>query len=751
MIRADAAAKVAGTARYTVDAAAPGMLHAKLLRSGRVHARVIAVDAAAARAVPGVHAVLTAFDLAPVPMPVYGYYIKDQPILTDHVRYRGDPVAAVAAETEAAALAALRLIRVTYADLPAVPDIAAALAPDAPALFPEAPFGIVPAYGAGAAGRLRPVPNVCFDFTYTRGAPDAFAACDHVWEDRFSFPRMTHAHLEPFVCLARWHADGLLEIETSNQNPFPLRRELGRIFGIPETRIAVRVPFVGGGFGAKNNCKTEPLAALLAQVTGRPVRLCLTMEEGFLTNTQHAATIRLRTGAMADGTLVARSAEVLLDAGAYADGSPLVAERAAYRAAGPYRWAHVQAAAACVMTNTAPAGPFRGFGGTQVTWAGESQIDMIARRLGRDPLDLRRQNLLAPGEAYAPGDTPLDSDVAAVMDLVADAMGRSRAPGRGLGLAIGFKDGGGVNKPAQARVKANAAGDVWLACGSVEMGQGAQTAMAAVVAGVLGCDPGRVTVAPIDTRHTPFDQGTNASSGVAVMGRAVQAAAEGLRDQVLEFAAARLGLPASDLVLVDWAVAHGNERRPLAPMILRHFGGTGFEFTAEGFWKQPNDPAAPMGSPCPFWEVSVAGAEVSVDEGTGRVTVHRLIVASDAGHALAPDVVRGQDEGGALMGLGQALFERMLWDGGTLVNIDPLRYRMPMAEDLPADFRSLAHAQGLGPGPGGAKGVGEGAILPVAAAIANAIDDAAGVRITALPLSPDRVLAALAARGAVDD
>lgn len=754
--RADAPAKVTGTARYTADVRLPGMLHAKVLRSPHAHARLVTVDASRARALPGVRAVLTRDDLDGV-APGYGYFVKDQPVVAaDKVRYVGDVVAAVAADTEAIALDALALISVVYEPLPAVPDIDAALAESAEELFPEEPLGAVPAYGRGAAGYLRPRKNVCYEFRYETG-PDGswggeavWSECDHVFTDTFTFSRMNHFHLEPFVTVADVRGEQA-EIWTSTQNPFPLRKELARVLGIPESRIRVNVPFVGGGFGAKNNCKTEPIAILLSRLAGRPVRYCLTTEEGFLTLSQHSAVITVKTGVKADGTFVARESKVLLDAGAYSDGSPLVAEKAGYRMPGPYRWKHIRSSCEAVLTTTTPAGPFRGFGGPQSTWASESQVDMIARRLGMDPYELRMKNLLRLGEPFVPGESGLDSDMALGLRLVASELGyfgRERVPNRGMGLAVSLKDGGGVNKPATARVKIATSGDVYLNCGTIEIGQGAHTALTQVVADVLGCPREKVVYAPVSTDVTPFDQGTNASSGIAVMGQAVQRAAEDVRARVLEFAASQLDCKPADLVLQNWAVRRGDdpaaEPAPLVPMIMRAFGGTGFEFSGEGFHKAVSSHEAPLEAPCVFWENGWAGAEVAVDPDTGKITVLQLVASGDVGKAINALTCRGQDEGAAMMGYAQALFEEMRFDsGGLLLNGEALDYRVPLAEDLPGRFVSITQEQGHGPGPFGSKGAGEGALVPVAAAIANAVQDATGARITSLPLTPERVFSAL--------
>ena len=748
--RIDADLKVTGAARYTTDLELPRMLHAKTLRSPHAHARLASIDASAARTMPGVHAVITRDDLKGL-NPTYGYFIKDMPIVAiDKVRYIGDPVAAVAAETEEQAVRALERIAVRYEELPTVATIEAALAPDAAALFETPQMGIVPAYGVGASGFKEPMKNVCYRFAYTFGDKAAFARADHVFTDEFRFSRLQHYFLEPFVALARVEA-GQIELWTSTQSPFALRKELARVFNHPEQAIRIHVPLMGAGYGGKNNCKAEPIAILLAKLAGRPVRFCMTQEENFLTQSQHAAVHRLETAVAKDGRFIARRARVLLDAGAYSDASPLVAEKAGYRSHGPYRWEHVDSAADCVMTNTTPAGPFRGFGGTQASWASESQIDMIARRLGIDPVALRKKNLLKLREAYCPGESGMDSDLAEGLDVVCREIGYGRGVkkrGRGVGIAIGFKDSGGINKPAEAVVKVTTTGGIIINSGSIEIGQGVHSAYARIVAELFNAPTERVSYAPINTDVTPYDQGTNASSGIVVMGVAVERAARACIDQVLAFAAEQLKCRADELRLDNWSVVKGNEAHPLMPMIMRKFGGTGYEFSGRGYFKAENDHHAPLETKCVSWEFGWGAAEVEVDEETGKVTVLQLVVSGDAGRAIDEAVCRGQDEGAAVMGLGQALFEGMQYEGPVLANLAAAKYRVPLASDLPERFRSITQEQGHGPGPFGSKGIGEGGLLPVAPAIANAIEDAVGVRISSLPLTPEKVLAALEAKRA---
>ena len=743
--RADSAAKVTGSARYTSDVELPGMLHARVLRSPHAHARVLSIDARRAREHRGVVAVATRDDLESLDA-TYGFTIKDQPVVaTDKVRYAGDVVAAVAAIDERAALEATRLIEVEYEPLPAVMTIHEALAPPAPALFDTPQPGASPQYGEGTSGEKEPSKNVCYRFDYTAGDSRIFDSCDLVFEDTFSYTSSQHFHLEPFVAVARMDGESI-EVWSSTQSPFPVRQELARIFCIPENAVRVHVPFVGGGFGAKNNCKAEPIAVLLARLTGRPVRYCLTAAEGFLTQRQHNARIHLRTGVTNDGTLVARESHVYLDGGAYSDASPLVAEKAGYRVAGPYGWDHIESHAYCVMTNTTPAGPFRGFGGVQASWACESQIDMIARRLGMDPYELRAKNLLRPGEPYVPGESGTDSNLLAGLDEVTDRLGyhrRSRERGRGMGLSVGFKDGGGINKPAQARLTVTTSGRAVLGCGTIEIGQGAATALSEIAAEVLGIPREWVRYATVDTDATPFDPGTYASSGISVMGQAVERAATDVRDQALSFAAERLDREPEELSLKDWTVLAGGKEYSMSSLIVAHFGAAGFEFVGDGFFKVAKNAGAPLGSQSVFWEVGWGGAEVEVDEETGALTILKLVVGSDAGHAVDLDLCKGQVEGAAVMGLGQALFERLVYDNEKLLSHDPLHYRVPLAADVPDTLETFVLEQNLGPGPGGSKGLAEIGTLVVGPAIANAVEDAVEARVRGLPLSPENVLAAI--------
>ncbi|WP_371539423.1 xanthine dehydrogenase family protein molybdopterin-binding subunit [Streptomyces sp. NBC_01023] len=751
--RRDALAKVTGRARYGYDVSMAGMLHAKVLRSPHAHARVVSVDTTKAENLAGVHAVLTRDHLDGLD-PMCGAYVKDQPFVAlDTVRHVGEVVAAVAALDEHTALAALDLIEVEYEKLPDVASVLDARHDEAPELFPTAPSAFVPQYGPGAVAAVRTARNVSFEYRYTTGPADVWRECDHVFTDTFTFSRMQHMHLEPFVSVAVAPGDRV-EVWTSTQEPFQLRQELARIFKVPDNTVQVHAELLGGGFGAKTNCRTEPIAIRLSQLSGgRPVRYCLTTEEAFLTVSQHEAVLTLTTGLAADGTFLARKSEVLLNAGAYSDYSPLVAEKAGYRMPGSYRWRHIDTVCQTIMTNTVPAGAFRGFGGTQATWANERQLDLIAARLDMDPLDLRLKNVLDLGERSVPGETPLDSDLAWGLGLVADAIGyreRAHIDNRGMGIALTCKDGGGMNKVSEARLTIDAFGNVSLRSALIEMGQGGQSALTQIVADVLGTDPGKVTFAPVDTDHSPFDSGTHSSSGIAVMGRAVEQAAEQARRKVLDFAATELRLPAQELELRNWEVVARGEAYPLTPLIRRAFDGTDDEFTADGYYRADSSAESPFETPCAFWEVAWAAAEVMVDPETGKVELLQLVISGDAGKVINALGARGQDEGAAVMGIGQALFEELRYEGSELLNGEALDYRVPMADDMPRSFISITQEQGHGSGPFGSKGLGEGGMLPVPPAIAAAIADAVGAQITGLPMSPERVLTAIDAARAHD-
>ena len=748
--RLDGVEKVTGKAVYTGDIELPGMGFAKILRSPLPHARLVRIDARKAESLPGVFAVLTREDITSLNY-LYGATYKDQSIVAvDKVRYAGDPVAAVLAADEATAEEALALIDVEYEDLPLVTNIEEAIAPGAP-LVHEAQFAKVEMRGTsyGAPEKFKGT-NICYYFGYSHGdVAEGFRKSDYVYEDTFRFPKVQHYSLEPHVTVANFE-DGRLTVWTACQDPFTLRDHLAGIFNFPQSRVRVIVPYVGGAFGGKLYVKAEPIAAALSWKARRPVKLALHVSESFKTITRHPARIRIKTGVSRDGRLLARECEVYMDTGAYADAGPRVTQKAGYRALGPYRIPDVKVDAYGVYTNTVPAGAFRGFGSVQVTWAYESQMDLIAERLGMDPLEIRLKNLLKKGESYTPGDTPVDCDLKEGLLKVAQALDWKRKPSKpntGKGLSCCIKDAGGTFKIAGATVRMSSDGSVVLLTGTVEIGQGSRTALSQVVAEELALGLDRISVAQLDTDVTPYDVSTSASSSMTVMGLAVQRAAQDVKRQLLHAAAKVMGKKADQLTLRNGRVrSRGGQGIPYGKVISDYFGSKAGEFIGRGIYRDVKSKKAVLGSPTTFWEVGWGGAEVEVDPETGVIQILKYISAADVGKAINPVQCEGQDEGAVFFALGHTLFEEMVYEDGQLLNPNLVDYRVPTFCQLPKEFSTILIENRNGPGPFGSKGMGEGGLLPVASAIANAVSNAVGVRIFDLPLTPVKVWRALQAK-----
>ena len=596
---------------------------------------------------------------------------------------------------------------------------------------------------------LRPEPgtNVCHRFGYARGhAETALAAAHLVLEDTFRFPRVQHYAMEPNAALAAWDETGALTVWASTQNPYSVRVELAKMFAVPLARIRIVVPHLGGGFGSKTYAKLEPLAAALARAAGRPVRLAASAAEAFQTVRRCSSRVTVRAGFAQDGTLVAVDCRADFDVGAYADIGPRVVQKATYTATGPYRVAHVALDARAVYTNTTPGGAFRGFGVPQLAWALESLMDVAADRLGRDPVDLRRQNLLAHGEEFAPGDTPIDGKLEESLGRAATAIRwtTQRDAGSARGVAAMLK-ASVAPSVSEAIVRLHADGSVTVLASTVEMGQGARTMLAQVAAEVLAVPVARVTVATPDTAITPYDQTTSSSRSTVMTGRAVMEAAEDVREQLFRVAAGRFGAAARDLVLEDGAVVAGDQRLPYPEVLALRFGMSGGELIGRGV-VAPGRTAAPLGGSTPFWEMAVGAAEVSLDEETGAVRVERYVSVADVGRAINPLVLEGQDEGAVVQGLGHTLLEEMVYEEGHLLNGTLLIYRVPRAEDVPPALECRFVENADGSGPFGAKGAGEGSLIPVSPAVANALARLTGLRLRELPLTPERVWRALRAR-----
>lgn len=744
--RLDGEEKVTGKARYTVDTELPGMAYAKVLRSPFAHAKLVRVDCQKAEKLPGVYGVFSRDDLRGLAM--FGAAYKDQTIVAfDKVRYAGDPVTAVAAVDEVAAEEALALIEVEYEELPAVTNLEQALASNAPLVHDAS------SSGGEMMGQYYEPPkefagtNLCYRFSYAKGnVEEGFKAADHIFEHTFTFPRVQHFSMEPHATVAYAQGDQIT-LWTATQEPFTLREHLAEIFHVPLNKVRVIVPYVGGAYGGKLAVKTEPLAVALSKKIGRPVRLTHSIEESFKTVTRHSARFRIKTGVTRDGKLVARECLIHMDTGAYADAGPRVTQKAGYRAFGPYCIPYMKSDAYTVYTNTVPAGAYRGFGTLQVTWAYESQMDIIADKLGIDPLEFRLKNLLKKGELYTPGDTPVDCDLKQGLLRVAKAIEweqKNSKPNRGKGLGCCMKDGGGTYKIASAAVKLNADGSVILLTGTVEIGQGALTALSQIVAEELGVPLERVTVAQLDTDVTPYDVNTNASSSTVVMGLSVQRAAQDLKRQVLRYAAKHLKAKPDRLILKNGKAWDANGLAiSFEDLMRRTFGAKGGELVGRGAYQDIKSNKAALGSPTTFWEISWGGAEVEVDPDTGEIKLMKYTSIADVGQAIHPVLCEGQDEGGVMNAIGHSLLEEMIYKDGQLLNPNLIDYRIPTFGHLPKQFETILMENHNGPGPFGSKGTGEGSLLPVAPAIGNAVYRATGVRLYDLPLTPEKVWRAL--------
>jgi CO/xanthine dehydrogenase Mo-binding subunit len=739
--RVDGVEKVTGAAKFTGDVSLPGLLEARVLRSPLPHAEIEAIDTSKAAALPGVVAVLSREDLKDID-PYYGNCLRDRAIVaTDRVRFAGEAVAVVAADDGLIAEEALALIDVRYKELPCVADIDAARAEGAPLLH-ENPAGTGEFHDVAGVGE-RFGGNICHREHFTKGDPESvFAQAEEVIDETFEFPMIYQYAMEPHTAVARF-TDGGITLWSSSAHPFLVRSELAHMFHLPHAKVEVIVPFVGGAYGSKSYFKIEPLAVAMARKTGgRPVRIAQSLTEAMLTTRRHAARVRLKTGVKRDGTLVAREAEVLMDTGAYADNGPRVAKRAISRMLGPYKLDHCKVDVLAFYTNTVPAGSMRSIGGPQTIWALESHMDTIAARLNIDPLEFRLRALLRRGEVLKPGATPVDADLCEGTKAAAESLdwsGPRSSQDKGAGVAVGVSDSEAM-PVSVALVRLLADGSVILHAGTTEVGQGARTVLCQIVAEELSLPVERVTMRGTDTVFTPFDRSTGASRSTTVMGSAVKAAAEDLRRQLIDAACEIFDTTTNMITFKDGKACSGGKRLDYGKIISTYFGMPGGELIGRGYMR----PGAELGKTFPlFWETGMGGAEIAVDVETGEIEIEKYVTVADVGTAINPQQAEGQDEGAAVQGIGPALFEALVYEQGQPLNANLVDYRVPRFTDLPRQFHSTLIENHDGPGPYGAKGMGESGIVSVAPAVGNALYRATGARIRELPLTPERVWRAL--------
>lgn len=747
--RSDLRDKVTGSAEFVSDVVLPGMLHGKILRSSIPHGLIRNIDLTAALAMPGVVAILTGQDIAGLNTH-WGLFLKDRPVIAiDRVRYVGEPVAMVAAVDERTAEDAVDAIMVDYEPLPFVTDAEEAMADDAPLLHDNMET-LKDFYFKGEA---KPVAgsNIFQNYNYARGDVDAaFAAADRCFEDRFTFPMIFHYAMEPHCVVASFDPSGFT-LWSCGQAPTAVQKVISRVFNMPLAKVRIISPFVGGGFGGKASVKIDPLVAAMAWKARRPVRVCLSISESMLTARRLSAAIVIKTAVRNDGTILGKSVRIVMNGGAYADTGPAVAIKAANRSIGPYHVPNLKLESFAVYTNTVPGAAFRSIGGPQAVWATESQMDIIASELGIDPIELRYRNMLKRGEHVRPDLRPIDVDMAEAMGLASQTMSRIEAAAPGVclskGTALGASDPG-IMAVAGVMLRLKIDGSVQVISSSVEIGQGVREVLRQLTAEALHQPMSAVEVATPDTMIAPFDWGTGASRSSLMMGLGIEDAAADIRRQLGEMAAAAFGVAADSIELRPGGIASAGRTWSFAELLHAYFGIDSGEVIGIGrispFAREGRLAQAPL-----FWETAAGQCGIDVDVETGALHVRHYVSVADIGRVINRLGAEGQDEGAAIQGLGHALFEELVYSEGQPVNASMIDYHVPTIDEVPDVFHTVLIENRDGPGPGGMRGMGEGAILPVAPAIANALASAHGVRVRDLPLTPERVWRALQKKSGV--
>lgn len=750
--RGDTVAKATGRAVFATDLSRPGMLYGKILHSDQAHARIMHIDASQARALPGVKAVITAAD---APRRLFGIYLKDRLIFAaDRVRCIGEPVAAVAAVSQAIADAAAGLIRVEYETLPTLFSLEAATLPDAPEIHPGlADYqGIYPYIRYG---------NVCMDARLTQGdVARGFAEADRIFEDTYHTAATHQAALEPHACLAELDEDERITVWTGTQQLSVTHTELALALDLPITAVRVIPVWSGGGFGGRLKTHLEQICALLARTTRKPVKLVLTRAEEFTTTHGRAPyVIRIRTGVKNDGAITAKEIDVLVDAGGYSDHTIGTATHAITVSQGPYHVPNCQARARVIYTNNPDWGCMRGYGAQEMTFASESHMDGIAHGLGMDPVELRLKNLCREGEPILSTQPLRAVRVRETMEAALRASGYWQkkgqlGPHRGIGVANLFHVTGFLSSSASVRVNEDAT--VTILTGVTDIGTGTHTVMRQIAAEVLGISVERVRVAALDSDTAPYDTGSISSRTTYDSGNAVRLAAEHVRGQLARVAASSLGCALEEIAIEDgWAAERGRpeNRLAFAELVAIALYVTGGPLLGSGSWLAAGPFAQPVGDgyaqgPVGTFLFGTHVAEVEVDVETGKTRVLNFTACHDVGKALNPAGVIGQIEGGLVQGIGCSLYEELQVEQGHIANPSFADYRIPTALDTPP-IKALYDESPDPTGPFGAKGIGEPPIMPPAPAIANAIFDATGVRVLEIPITPERLFWALRDNGIV--
>ena len=748
--RLDAVEKVTGRAVYGVDVELPGMLYGATLRSPLPHARIIRIDASKAARAPGVRAVVTGKDFPYT----FGSLIQDQSFLAmDKVRFVGEPVVAVAAETEAAAQEAVEKVKVVYEDLPAVFDPREAMAEGAPLIHEKLAdyirFNV----------DILPGTNVATHYAYSLGDVEkGFSESEEIFEDTFYVHSVAHSPMETHAAVAQVaQGSERFTVWSSTDRPYYMAREFANGMGIALSKIRIISNYTGGGFGGKGGLVAEPIAAALARFAGgRPVKVVFSREEELATShTRHACFVNLKTGVKRDGTLVSRKAEMIWDNGAYCALGPNVARRGSLTIFGPYRMPHMALASRLVYTNKEVSGAYRGFGTTQMTWACEVQMDIIAEKLGIDPVEIRLKNAYVEGDPYINGQilhsVGLKETIEKVRQEIEWDRLKPRQQGtkrRGRGIATTIK-GTATPTDSSCFIKVDSDGGVTILSSSVEVGAGQKTVLAQIAAESIGVPLSSISIPHPDTQVTPYDYAVASSRTTYHMGNAVRIAGQKVKRKILNIAGEVLKADPSALSLSEGKIFKegAGEQMTLSALLARRFGAKGGAIVEEGYFTPEKSlllEALPgrKGMSSIFWMFATHAAEVEVDMETGVVKVIKIAAAHDVGRAIHPLACEQQIQGAVIMGLSNTLFEEFKWKDGRILNDTLADYKLAGMTDVPEIVPILVecfHSEG----PFGAKGMGEPAAAPTAPAIAGAIFDAVGIRFKELPITPERLFAAL--------
>ena len=771
--RVDGVKKVTGAAKYVGDMKWPRMLYAKCVKSPYAHAKILSIDVSAAKALKGVHDVITGDYYTKRG----GLYLEDKNFLAvNTVKFCGEPVVAVAAETPEIAEAACELVKVEYEPLPVINNPMEGMAKDAVLIHPELhTYKVVPIFHPQAHTNISHhhiirKGDADAAFKYAEEHPDEY----YITEHEYHVPHVQHTPIENHIAVAQYEPDGKCTVWASCQSPYAVRQALSATFDIPLNKMRIISPYVGGGFGAKAGTTIEGIIIPLAMHSkGRPVMMEYTREEEFVNSyVRQGLYTKIKTAVRkSDGKFLAVQNNFYWDGGAYTEYGVNIVKASGFASTGPYEFDNVKTDAYCVYTNNPVGGPYRGFGMCEIHFGIEQNIDEVAKEIGMDPIEIRRVNGLAPGKSTGTGEIMKSCGFLEALDQVAEAIQYDQPcdpPSgphkvRGKGIAGGWKSPSQpTNAGSAAIIRMNEDGTFFLMTSGHDIGQGSDTALTQIAAEVLCCDPSKFTIRTGDTDHTPYEWQTVASRITYCAGNAIKLAAEDLKEKLLDLAQIKLGYIKRELYLEDgWIINrnHPESRMPMSDLALglafEDGSGYGGPAIGVGTFTLPNninyDPATGYSpKPAAFWTTAVAGAEVEVDTETGIIEVKKMVESCDPGHIVNPELYKAQVEGGMMQALGTVLFEELKLKDGKVLNKSFVDYKIPTIDNAPETFIAMGVEHPEETGPYGARGIGEPAMVPGAPAIANAIYNATGCRFTEMPITPERMLKALQEKAAAE-